>query len=413
MILGLVAMLAVVEGLRPRVHKKSLKMEKAFEKFKSDFPDDFAARKRSNTIHSLSPSNAAKRDLYERSEQDDAQSDEEKRDAMWETYKRHFEREYTRAEESERKKNFIKTYEEVQKHNKEADEGKSGFREAINYLADKSDEEKEKLNGVPLNDKRKRSLNVEVSRSNDIAKRVPVPPATFSYQDLNEVSGVKDQGGCGSCVTFAVAGQLEAMNKWQSGEMEDLSEQQLLDCNHLGSYCNGTWPWKTGQTLFETGYIGTEDCYPYLTASDQVCDANDNCKASTTFEGWKQYEVTAGAGNTFEENMKHILYTYSPLVVCINIIDSFYNYANGVYDPANCWVQHGLHAVLAVGFGTEGGSDYWLIKNSWGAGWGDNGYIKFKRGDNECQINRDVTFFWPRALDEAGKISLLNDADNP
>lgn len=88
-----------------------------------------------------------------------------------------------------------------------------------------------------------------------------------------------------------------------------------------------------------------------------------------------------------EHDLQIAVATIGPISVCIDVIESFYSYAGGVYQESQCSSTHVNHAVLIVGYGTENGNDYWLVKNSWGTRWGDGGYIKMIRNkDNRCAI---------------------------
>jgi len=89
-----------------------------------------------------------------------------------------------------------------------------------------------------------------------------------------------------------------------------------------------------------------------------------------------------------EVELRHAIFEHGPVSVCYQVISDFRDYTTGVYQSDSCGsTTHDVnHAVLAVGFGTENGVDYWIVKNSWGAAWGDQGYFKIKRGVNMCAI---------------------------
>jgi cathepsin H len=145
------------------------------------------------------------------------------------------------------------------------------------------------------------------------------------------------------------------------------------------------------------GGLTTEDEYPYI-AKDQAC----------MLQGLKQYVGVVGGSYNIslsEEDLRNNLFMVGPVSVAFQVIAGFRDYKSGVYmDPA---CKNGPmdvnHAVLAVGYGTEGGQDYWIIKNSWGAAWGDNGYFKMARGINQCGIQNcnsypmDVTDLDPQS----------------
>jgi len=158
----------------------------------------------------------------------------------------------------------------------------------------------------------------------------------------------------------------------------DLSEQELLDCatgNGIAK-CRGNWPedvyeyQKKGQT--------SEKNYPYE-GKDSSCRAAGKAKDGQVTN---YYKVTSGD----EAMMKEYVGTYGAVSVVIEINDGFQNYKSGVMSQP-CSNTKYDHSVLAVGYGNENGQDYWIVKNSWGTGWGDGGYIKMARNKGSlCRI---------------------------
>ena len=205
---------------------------------------------------------------------------------------------------------------------------------------------------------------------------------------MGVVSPVKNQGKCGSCWTFSTVGCLEAHYLLKYGQFRNLSEQQLVDC--AGDYdnhgCSGGLPSHAFEYIKDNGGITTEDKYPYK-AVDQTCGVK---------EADKVVGVRGGAVNISlsEGDLKQAIFQNGPVSVAFQVVGDFRDYRTGVYVSNTC--KNGPddvnHAVLAVGYGTENGTDYWIIKNSWGASWGDQGFFKMQRGVNMCGIQNCNSF---------------------
>ncbi|KAG0451927.1 hypothetical protein HPP92_025938 [Vanilla planifolia] len=209
-----------------------------------------------------------------------------------------------------------------------------------------------------------------------------VLPVTRDWREQGIVSPVKDQGSCGSCWTFSTTGALEAAYTQLTGKSTSLSEQQLVDCasafNNFG--CNGGLPSQAFEYVKYNGGIDTEQTYPYL-------GVNGICNFKQENVGVKVIDsinITLGA----EDELKHAVGLVRPVSVAFEVVKGFNLYKKGVYSSDTCGrdPMDVNHAVLAVGYGVEDGIPYWLIKNSWGTNWGDNGYFKMELGKNMCGV---------------------------
>ena len=208
-------------------------------------------------------------------------------------------------------------------------------------------------------------------------------PDSWDWRNKGGVSPVKDQGNCGSCWTFSTVGCLESANLINYGVLETYSEQQLVDCaGDFDNYgCNGGLPSHAFEYLFSAGGISTEAAYPYY-AEDRPCTVD-----SSTFALSVGHSVNITAGD--EDELKQAVYK-QPVSVAFQVVDDFSDYTSGVYTSTTC--KNGPmdvnHAVLAVGYGNDAASglDYWIVKNSWGTEWGDQGFFKIERGVNMCGI---------------------------
>ena len=207
-------------------------------------------------------------------------------------------------------------------------------------------------------------------------------PTLKDWREEGIVSPVKDQGHCGSCWTFSTTGALEAAYHQAYGKAISLSEQQLVDCagdfNNFG--CGGGLPSQAFEYIKYNGGLDTEEAYPYTAA-------NGVCKFSTENVGVKvadSVNISLGA----EDELKHAVGLVRPVSVAFEVVKGFRFYKSGVYtsDACGSTSMDVNHAVVAVGYGVEDGVPYWLIKNSWGESWGDNGYFKMELGKNMCGI---------------------------
>ncbi|KAI8120046.1 Cathepsin S [Lucilia cuprina] len=208
-------------------------------------------------------------------------------------------------------------------------------------------------------------------------------PTHVDWRDSGAITPVKDQKSCGSCWAFASVAALEAHYYLKYQQTVVLSEQNLVDCVTENWGCTGGWMVPSFQYVTINNGINPESVYPYE-AVDGVCRHQYN-KGPIN----KAY-IAISPDN--EEHLQLAVALNGPVAVAIQANNNFMNYKSGVFDDPDC-SKIGNHAVLVVGYGTENGKDYWLIKNSWSSYWGDNGYIKMARNkNNQCAIARYASY---------------------
>jgi C1A family cysteine protease len=202
-------------------------------------------------------------------------------------------------------------------------------------------------------------------------------------------------GDCGADYAFASAAALEAYLKWKKGMTVDISEQEIIDCSYRkymnGNHnngCQGGWPTATFEH-FNVKDIVPEDKYPYTSGRTQ---RHGVCRIADPINNDVRGRLKIKNVRTRDENqMAELLVSKGPLVIALGTTDGefkrvFDNLGDGVFDMDQAVNLQPNHAVLLVGYGTQNGKDYWVIKNSWGAGWATHGYGKIRRGRNMCGL---------------------------
>jgi len=200
-------------------------------------------------------------------------------------------------------------------------------------------------------------------------------PESFDWRDYGVVTPVKDQGPCGSCWAFSSAQNAEGVWAVAGNELSKFAPQQLVDCVTADDYgcdgCNGGFAIQASKYIVDVGGIELEEDYPY-TATEGTCKFNKN-RIAASFAGTTDIHET-------DDSLAEFIYTHGPASVGVRADSRWQLYTGGILDNRNCYLFN--HDVLAVGWGVENGQKYWIIKNSWGVSWGEEGYIRVVRGDD-------------------------------
>ena len=219
-------------------------------------------------------------------------------------------------------------------------------------------------------------------------------PEAWDWRDKGYVSPVKDQGSCGSCWAFSTIANLEGLYYKEKGVMVTMSEQMLVDCDTIDSGCNGGLMENTFTWLKQNGGIMNDEDYPYK-------GYKSSCKSDST--KYVDMQITGytklGSGSSTwdpvdEDEIKEFLYETGPLAVALNA-NPLQTYSSGILDrtSSQCPTSGMNHAVTMVGYGHDDSQDkdYWIVKNSWGKNWGEDGYFRIRRGTGCCGINCYIT----------------------
>jgi len=249
----------------------------------------------------------------------------------------------------------------------------------------------------------------------NVAEAPGATPAAFDprteWPKCTVIGKVRNQAGCGSCWAFSATESFEGSRCVATGEDIEFSADDTAACSSwFRNGCNGGQPtaansWFAWVGVVTGGEYGTNDgCLPYVCppcTKGRPCPANQcspllECTRKCSNPGYpKSYSADkTKASSSFRVSsvatMQRALMKTGPLAVAYTVYADFPTYTSGVYSHTTGNALGG-HAVAMLGWGTEGGKAYWLIKNSWSAKWGDEGFFKIARGVDECGIEDDVS----------------------
>lgn len=218
--------------------------------------------------------------------------------------------------------------------------------------------------------KRKAAAAVTASNKSGGIDSVDELPESVDWREKGAVSSIKDQGYCGSCWAFSTVAAVEGINQIVTGDLITLSEQELVECDTYNAGCNGGLMDDAFEFIIRNGGLDTEDDYPY-TADDGKCNVTRRNTKVVTIDGYE--DVTPLSEKALQKAVAK-----QPVSVAIEAVGRHFQlYESGIFN-SECGTSLD-HGVAAVGYGTENGVDYWIVRNSWGTSWGEKGYIRMER----------------------------------
>ena len=237
-----------------------------------------------------------------------------------------------------------------------------------------------------------------IDRTDRITPHYTHLPSSIDWRAEGYVTNVKNQQQCGSCWAFSAVGAIEGQHAKKTGTLVSLSEQNLVDCaGEFGCYgCDGGWPEAAMRYVIHNKGIDTEDSYIY-TAMDGVCNYSNSNKGAIISK-----TVNISRGNM--SDLYSAIGNIGPVSVAIDAEYDLQYYKSGIYKSDMCSSNTLNHAVLAVGYSetpnlenkcksSKTNSKYIIIKNSWGADWGMDGYVYFSTDeDNMCGIAEAASY---------------------
>jgi cathepsin L len=251
---------------------------------------------------------------------------------------------------------FAERLSQIDEHNSQ--EGRTSTM-GVNKFSDWTQEEIKKMNGL-------KAPAFDYSKATKIDDSML--PDAVDWRKQGAVTPVKDQGHCGSCWSFSTTGSMEGAHFIKTGNLVSLSEKNLVDCSHLNFGCGG----GNIDTAFLYAMVHPlelESDYPYRPESGLF-----ECKYKKAMGKVKVSSISLVAPACSEQLKAHI--AKGPVSVGIEADQPvFHQYTGGIITSSSCGSAVD-HAVLAIGYGKENGQEYYIVKNSWGADWGENGYVR-------------------------------------
>ncbi|XP_057457514.1 senescence-specific cysteine protease SAG39-like [Lotus japonicus] len=246
--------------------------------------------------------------------------------------------------------------------------GNKPYKLGVNQFTDLTNKE-----FIATRNKFKGHMSSSITRTTTFKYENVTAPSTVDWRQEGAVTPVKNQGTCGCCWAFSAVAATEGIHKLSTGNLVSLSEQELVDCDTSGADqgCQGGLMDDAFKFIIQNGGLNTEAQYPYQ-GVDGTCNTNEEVTHVATITGYE--DVPSNNEQALQQAVAN-----QPISVAIDASGSdFQNYQSGVF-TGSCGTQLD-HGVAVVGYGvSDDGTKYWLVKNSWGEDWGEEGYIRMQR----------------------------------
>ncbi|CAJ0954308.1 unnamed protein product, partial [Mesorhabditis belari] len=280
---------------------------------------------------------------------------------------------YKNLDEMKRKaRNWKKNMKIIDEENKK----NRGYKLGENIFTDMDDDEKAKY---VMDIQSAQDSNAALDRVARRAKRGVIQTYATARADWRGkfMPAVRNQKSCGSCYAFAAINAIEVQwNSIPNNTFSEFSEQQIVDCSTGNRGCNGGWPHSVMDYSYSAGNV-PQDAYPYTAVAGEC----QNLTGQKIVSNWFRLSSI--------QDMEYYLTNVGPLTFSMWVPRSIYLYRSGIFYPPllECKPSYavGAHAMTIVGFGTDPNDEqYWIVRNSWGANWGEGGYLRMPKGFDLC-----------------------------
>jgi len=283
---------------------------------------------------------------------------------------------------AERKAIFTETVSHITAHNTKFAAGKSTYRLGLNQFADLTIDELKAFTSPKIG-RPDDAAEIEPSKLKEILSAPKGSGVDWRTDDLD----IHNQNSCGSCWAFATSAMVENRYYQATGSVLELANQEMVDCVSSCWGCQGGYSYYATEYIAENGIADNND-YEYVSKTQ-------NCYSSNYDRLIEPGAITAEYMTASGESDMASIISKGALTVAIDVVYDFFYLADGVFSPSSCsrWSSDyvGAHAISAVGYS---GSSHWVIQNSWGSSWGDNGYGYISKGNNVCNIGTWDNWSW-------------------
>eukprot|EP00462_Mataza_sp_D1_P003995 CAMPEP_0175097548 /NCGR_PEP_ID=MMETSP0086_2-20121207/5348_1 /TAXON_ID=136419 /ORGANISM="Unknown Unknown, Strain D1" /LENGTH=371 /DNA_ID=CAMNT_0016371071 /DNA_START=39 /DNA_END=1154 /DNA_ORIENTATION=- len=329
----------------------------------------------------------------------------------FENYVNDFNMTYSEEQLATRKSIFDANFRTIVEHNMK----NSTYKMNVNQFTALTEVEMAAFKGYNAQLGRQRKATLQVAQ---LPKLTGPLPTSIDWRSKGAVTDVKNQEMCGSCWAFASTETIESHVQIATGKLLELSPQQITACTPNLQHCGGTGGCSgaIAELAFDyvhtNGGLATEENYPYTAGSGVTGQCKKNVPPAATVSG----HVKLTENN--QDDLMNAVANIGPIAISVDA--SWGGYAEGIYD--GCSKDATIdHAVQLVGYGEEAGTKYWIVRNSWGSGWGENGYIRLKRFDSSdayCGTDRNPAdgsgcSGGPSSVPVCGMCGILYDTSYP
>ncbi|CAK1590706.1 unnamed protein product [Parnassius mnemosyne] len=303
-------------------------------------------------------------------------------DKAFNSFKKHYNKKHGKHEHEMRKAIFEENWRRIVDHNKK----NLGYKLEVNTFADRTDEELAYLTGTRSSGPEAVGTVPFPHSEEELKAMEEEIPQIYDMRHDGVISAVKNQGQCGSCWAFSSTAAVEgALARSNGGRNIDLSEQSLVDCawdHNLG--CNGGLLDQAFKYITMNGIPSQREYGPYL-QQDGYCKL-ENMTQVYTIKGF------ARVPSLSETALKVALLKYGPVTVGIYAGTNMKFYSSGIFYDIDCSKSMLNHGVTVVGYGVRDGTNYWIVKNSWGEDWGEDGYILMSAVNDNCNVMSEAYY---------------------